>query len=474
MLVAVGLMVLGGLVVWIGGKLVPPAPRVESAPDAGAVGLDAGVGEARVDSGSVLDAGLSPVSVDAGDAARVDAGLAPSPAPPNDGGVQGALYEAIKALVALKQFDEAWTVFAKDFDDWKSKTPMNERVASVLLLKTGMVKGCDVGVDDGVAARIDRLVPSGDAQRQGLARIWGEMSRRCHKAREIPKAHLATQKAWMLDDTEVAAFVIEAKIAFDENRIETAISTLEKGLARNRGERELQTLLEEMREKQRQLGTKLMLSSAHFNLLYTSRDEEAEARWTLKQLDDAWEAVGDLFGIKPAEPIAAVMQSDSDFFASRHTNWASGFYDGKIRVTAGGSRAQSSFSRGVMFHEYAHHLYRLSTGSTNDPAWLNEGLAQRAERLGDPHPDEPCATAHAIRLRQLHQPFGALPANVARIAYLVADHAAARVIEKYGWDGARRLLKELQRTPEFGEAFERTFSIPYVTYAEAFDKEAER
>ncbi len=57
-------------------------------------------------------------------------------------------------------------------------------------------------------------------------------------------------------------------------------------------------------------------------------------------------------------------------------DWVSGVYDGKIRVSVE-EDAPAALS-GVLAHELAHALLRLSTGD-RAPSWLHEGLAQWLE-----------------------------------------------------------------------------------------------
>lgn len=417
---------------------------------------------------SVPDSGLPSREVPALDV-TIDV-VAPKPEP--GAAVSSGLLAKVRTLVEAKRHDEAWAAVAKDVLDARSTTSMGERVDAAIVAGRFAVKACDVGLEGGVSQSIDRLVPAGDAQRRGLALVFGLVARRCVEQNMPSKVEPATRAAWTLDESEPNSFLAQARLAFSENRIGDSVDWLERGLRRNPNHAELLRLLAEYLKEQQVLGGLLMMSSAHFNLLYASRDDEDAARWTLAQLDEAWEGVGRLFDLHPAGRTSAVLLDDAKFNVARHSDWASGFYDGKVKVTAGGARSQSGYYRGIVFHEYAHHLFRLSSGQ-NRPAWLNEGLAQRASRLGDPYGDEPCASSHLAPLKSLHAGFGTSEVPV-RLAYLTADHAAHRFIETHGWPGVQKLLAEMKRTPAFPQAFERATSVPYDTYAAAFDTEASR
>ena len=54
-----------------------------------------------------------------------------------------------------------------------------------------------------------------------------------------------------------------------------------------------------------------------------------------------------------------------------------GFFDGRIHVVSAGHPAGEL--RALLFHEYTHAVFRERTGGDR-PYWLNEGLAEVAER----------------------------------------------------------------------------------------------
>jgi hypothetical protein len=129
-----------------------------------------------------------------------------------------------------------------------------------------------------------------------------------------------------------------------------------------------------------------------------------------------------------------------------------GFYDGRIHVVSAAHPAGEL--RSLLFHEYTHALFREQTGGDR-PYWLNEGLAEIAERTS--RQEEVLSRGERIRLRdrirrgtwiplaRLSPSFAGLEGDDARIAYTEATAAALWLLERTdSWDRAR-LLAALAR-----------------------------
>jgi hypothetical protein len=127
-----------------------------------------------------------------------------------------------------------------------------------------------------------------------------------------------------------------------------------------------------------------------------------------------------------------------------------GFFDGQIHVVSAAHPAGEL--RALLFHEYAHAVFRERSGGDR-PYWLNEGLAELAERssrrLRPLRRDELVAlrtriqTQEWIPLRRLSPGFAGLSDAEARTAYLEATAAADWLGRHTGPQARARLLERL-------------------------------
>jgi hypothetical protein len=154
----------------------------------------------------------------------------------------------------------------------------------------------------------------------------------------------------------------------------------------------------------------------------------------LGYLEEARTAGQQGLGVTPVEPTGVVLYGRASYLrAHRHrfSFQTVGFFDGRIHVVSAAHPAGEL--RSLLFHEYTHALFREAVGSDR-PFWLNEGLAELAERRSRGMPalsrsDRSRLRASAesgtwIPLRRIAASFGGLSDEEARIAYLEATAAA--------------------------------------------------
>jgi hypothetical protein len=169
------------------------------------------------------------------------------------------------------------------------------------------------------------------------------------------------------------------------------------------------------------------------------RAEPAYAETVVRFLEEARAAVGERLGAVPAEPMGVVFYGKAAYLrAHRHrfTFQTVGFYDGRIHVVSAAHPAAEL--RALLFHEYAHAVFREQTGGDR-PYWLNEGMAELCERASRGRGGLTRSERSSLRQRivtdgwldlaRLAPSFSGLADEDARAAYLVAA-AAARWIEQ--------------------------------------------
>jgi hypothetical protein len=180
--------------------------------------------------------------------------------------------------------------------------------------------------------------------------------------------------------------------------------------------------------------------SPNFRIQYDERLGEARAdyaRTVTRYLEEARAHALRRLGVAPAEPTGVIFYGKAAYLAAHKHRFSFptvGFYDGRIHVASAAHPAGEL--RALLFHEYVHAVFAERTGG-HRPFWLNEGLAELAERASSGQ--EPLtrreravlrdriAAGEWIPLGQLAAGFGGLPDGAARLAYLEATAAAAWV-----------------------------------------------
>ena len=125
------------------------------------------------------------------------------------------------------------------------------------------------------------------------------------------------------------------------------------------------------------------LDSPHFRIQLDSELSSVSgsyAKTALGYLDDARAQVADQIGVEPLEPLGVVFYGRAAY-STAHSHRFSfqtvGFFDGRIHVASPAHPTPEL--RSLLFHEYAHAVFRDQTGGDR-PYWLNEGLAEKIER----------------------------------------------------------------------------------------------
>jgi hypothetical protein len=265
-----------------------------------------------------------------------------------------------------------------------------------------------------------------------------------------PEAHwylaLLDWQRGRLDASEghLRAFLASAGDAFEPWR-----ASAERRLARLEDERRL---LEPKSDELRLVAHQ----SEHFRMQVDEALQRAGApgfpRQVLGYLEEARSAGEARLGVVPAEATAVVLYGRAAYLRAHQHRFSFqtvGFFDGRIHVVSAAHPAGEL--RSLLFHEYTHALFREATGGDR-PFWLNEGLAELAERRSRGMPAlsrgerillrEQAAGSGWIPLRQLAPSFGGLSDEQARVAYLEAT-AAAEWIESHTDRAARARLLAL-------------------------------
>jgi hypothetical protein len=136
-------------------------------------------------------------------------------------------------------------------------------------------------------------------------------------------------------------------------------------------------------------------------------------------------------------------------------SWTEGLYDGKIRFPFPSKGDDDADFRSLAAHEYTHAVVYEWTGG-RCPAWLNEGLAQALAGEWNRAMEE---TARAMAressftpLAELEDSFLGLPDPVVDRAYVEACLVGRHVLDRYGEQRLRALLRQIGGGTPVGNA----------------------
>lgn len=189
------------------------------------------------------------------------------------------------------------------------------------------------------------------------------------------------------------------------------------------------------------------LSFDHFTIFADAGVEEDLVRQAGRDLESAYAEQAVVLGKRLDAPQVVILYSGRAYFSLVSApEWASGAFDGKIRVSVepGGSGAAPT---SVLAHELAHALIRSGSGE-RAPGWFHEGLAQWCEgRRIPPREIRSTLGAHAApTMASLEESFGRrLARPAARACYAQALSLVEFLVEARGSGAVACILDRLER-----------------------------
>lgn len=252
--------------------------------------------------------------------------------------------------------------------------------------------------------------------------------------------------------------------------VASALTYLEKGLARDPTNEELSALVEKLRAEHEAEGRMTRKEGGHFVVKFDGGENAVAGHLIGLLLEEAYYKVGADLGYYPEDKLEAVLYSKAAFRdVTRSPSWAGAIYDGRVKIPAGGLIEKTAELERVIFHEYTHALvHRLSGGRA--PTWLNEGLAQYEEGAAAAWQTEDAAKSLAddphLTLKRLEGPFSRLSANGAMRAYQASLSATRYLIREFGIGAVMRIFEGLREGKTIEEAFPAGAFLSY----EAFER----
>jgi hypothetical protein len=192
-------------------------------------------------------------------------------------------------------------------------------------------------------------------------------------------------------------------------------------------------------------------------------------RQVLATLEDAYDRLHALLGLRPDRPIVVQVYDPAIFdatFAGLFRFPAAGFYQGVIRIR--GDTVVTLDLQRVLSHELVHAAFDALAPSLVLPAWLNEGVAEwfEARAVGKRllSAGELAALQRASRagalfgLPALSTPsFVGYDARAAGLAYLQSYGMIEHLARRHGERKLRDFVRDVVRGRRIDRPFERTY-----------------
>ena len=282
-------------------------------------------------------------------------------------------------------------------------------------------------------------------------------------------------KLMKLAPEEPFPHVAMADLLHEQDELQEAAKHLDQATERARHDPALQSyfvaVAAKVRRTQAAESHMTAKSSTHFVVKFDGEEDQSTWLSVLDILEETYREIGQRFGHFPSKPIMVVLHAKDSFQATTGSPaWADGLYDpslGRIQIPTLGATTDRKWLTSVLRHEYVHALLHNRFGANNGalPTWLNEGLAMQL--AGDVWPELDQAMSGDIKiipLTYLEGSWGALPANMATVAYLEANSATHYLIERWGMARVNELLTALQAKSSISAALQNKLFVSYEQF----------
>lgn len=286
-------------------------------------------------------------------------------------------------------------------------------------------------------------------------------------------AEVELNEALAMDEENPRVHRLLGQVRYESGRLYEATRDWRRARELDPDDTELAALLE---KTARELEVETRMDRDHgrnFSISYDGQAHGGVGAEVLEVLEDAYREIGYNLNSYPETRVPVLLYATRDFSElTGSPDWSGGLYDGKIRIPVGGLSGMNARLRGVLYHEYSHVVARFLTRG-RCPVWLNEGLAEVAEREHHDPPLEALAAAAAegrlLSWERLAGPFDGLSPEEVRLAYEQSYSMVRYMLEQYQWYKLNDLLAALGDGRSIAEAVSLALGEYGVTYASLQD-----
>jgi len=209
------------------------------------------------------------------------------------------------------------------------------------------------------------------------------------------------------------------------------------------------------------------LDLEHFDIaLY--REYEADILKLKEMLVKIYRDTGADFNYYPEKDVKIIFYSLEDFREIfKQSEAVQGFYDGNIRLPVN-FKADDVQLAALIAHEYTHAVVSILTDK-KCPVWLTEALAcfefSRYLPMNIAELTLYIGNGGKIDVRSVDKGFFAMnePMTV-QLSYQAAYTLAAFMIDKWGWDSIRSILKRIKEGRHYSNAIDEEYYISMTTF----------
>jgi hypothetical protein len=171
----------------------------------------------------------------------------------------------------------------------------------------------------------------------------------------------------------------------------------------------------------------------HFKIMYEGGTQQSIGDQVARVLEHRYRTIGRTLNMYPSETIGVILYSNREFQdLTRSPSWATGRYDGRIRIAIGGALEPPRDLDRIVTHELVHAMI-ASAAPHGVPAWLNEGLASYLESTDRSWTSYVLRNATTIvPLEDLTSGFGRFDEEDALVAYAESATAAEILCTQLG------------------------------------------
>jgi tetratricopeptide (TPR) repeat protein len=203
--------------------------------------------------------------------------------------------------------------------------------------------------------------------------------------------------------------------------------------------------------------------SRHFTIQYDGPVPAEVARQALRRLEEAYDRLWREFGRPPQHDIPVILYTSATFkdYNPQAPGWASGTYDGKIRIPVGGLAGGEDARLGpILAHELTHAFIRANVPGRL-PLWFEEGLAVHFQGATAEESSR-LLRSQGVAFTSLDQVSASLAGATPHIAaaYAAASLAVEELVRMDGSWLPRKILELVAEGRPFEEAFRSAAWMP--------------
>lgn len=288
------------------------------------------------------------------------------------------------------------------------------------------------------------------------------------RLKKYDEAEVDLLEAQVMGEPDANIYHLLGQVYYNTDRMYEAFDALESAELYDSDNHAIKQMLEKVR---RELAVEKEMDKeygSHFVITFEGSENSGLGDEVLDALEEAYNWIGSQLDHYPDQRVTVILYTRQQFTdLTDSPEWSGGLYDGKIRLPVGGISTVNTRVQALLYHEYMHVVVRDIVGS-RVPAWLNEGLAEVAERSVSNAPVKILPLAKQqdklIPFKTLERSFQNLNGMQVTLAYEQSYDLVQFLIDRYGWHNVRDLLFALGQGQEFFAAVEDVLGIPSMTY----------